>query len=54
MSANKSAANTISDKLPDIRVSTQPEDLICYSFDASGFESSPSAVIWPDNTEQLC
>ncbi|OGW38150.1 MAG: glycolate oxidase subunit GlcD [Nitrospirae bacterium RBG_13_39_12] len=53
MSANKSAANTISDKLPDIRVSTQPEDLICYSFDASGFESSPSAVIWPDNTEDV-
>jgi glycolate oxidase len=53
MSAGKSAADTISDRLPDIRISTQPEDLICYSFDASGFESTPSAVVWPVNTEDV-
>jgi glycolate oxidase len=53
MSAGKSAADTISDRLPDIRISIQPEDLICYSFDASGFESTPSAVVWPVNTEDV-
>jgi glycolate oxidase len=53
MSAGKFAADTISDRLPDIRISTQPEDLICYSFDASGFESTPSAVVWPVNTEDV-
>jgi glycolate oxidase len=50
MSVHKFAANTISDRLPDIKVSTEPEDLLCYSFDASGFETSPSAVVWPGNT----
>jgi glycolate oxidase len=50
MSVHKFAANTISDRLPDIKVSTEPEDLLCYSFDASGLETSPSAVVWPGNT----
>ena len=45
--------NQIIDKLPNIKISTTPEDLICYSFDASGLEVSPSAVIWPSNTEDV-
>jgi glycolate oxidase len=45
--------NQIIDDLPDIKISTAPEDLICYGFDASGLEASPSAVIWPANTEEV-
>lgn len=45
--------NKIIDAFPDIKISTDPEDLICYGFDASGFESSPSAVVWPENTEDV-
>ncbi len=45
--------NQIMDKLPDIRISTAPEDLLCYGFDASGVETSPSAVVWPNNTEEV-
>lgn len=41
------------DVLHDIKVSTDPEDLICYSFDASGLESTPSAVVWPNCTEDV-
>ncbi len=37
-------------KLPNIKLSTEPEDLICYGFDASGRELTPSAVIWPEST----
>jgi glycolate oxidase len=40
-------------RLPDIEVSTSPEDLICYGFDASGVEVSPSAVVWPKSTEDV-
>lgn len=43
----------LSDVLHDIKVSTDPEDLICYSFDASGLESPPSAVVWPKYTEDV-
>lgn len=43
--------NQIIDELPNIRISTTPEDLICYGFDASGIETLPSAVVWPNNTE---
>jgi glycolate oxidase len=43
----KKLLNTI----PDIKVSTNPEDLICYSFDACGLDTIPSAVIWPEKTE---
>jgi len=39
--------------LPNIKLSTAPEDLICYGFDASGLEASPSAVVWPENTEDV-
>jgi glycolate oxidase len=41
------------DVLHDIKVSTDPEDLICYSFDASGLENTPSAVVWPKYTEDV-
>jgi glycolate oxidase len=53
MSVHKFRANTISDKLPSIKISTEPEDLVCYGFDASGFQESPSAVVWPGNTEDV-
>jgi glycolate oxidase len=39
--------------LPHIRISTDPEDLVCYGFDACGVEGLPSAVVWPDNPEQV-
>jgi glycolate oxidase len=41
------------DALHDIKVSTDPEDLICYSFDASGLENTPSAVVWPKYTDDV-
>ncbi|MFA5845359.1 MAG: FAD-linked oxidase C-terminal domain-containing protein [Thermodesulfovibrionales bacterium] len=43
----------ITDVLPDIKISTEPEDLVCYGFDASGLEGVPSAVVWPKNTEEV-
>lgn len=45
--------NQIIDALSNIKVSTEPEDLICYGFDASGLEASPSAVVWPSSTEDV-
>ncbi|MEW6067533.1 MAG: FAD-linked oxidase C-terminal domain-containing protein [Nitrospirota bacterium] len=45
--------NKLIDKLPNIKISTAPEDLICYSFDASGLEAFPSAVVWPENTDDV-
>ena len=45
--------NRLIDALSNIKVSIEPEDLICYGFDASGLESSPSAVVWPKNTEDV-
>ncbi len=39
--------------LPHIKFSTAPEDLICYGFDACGLEEVPSAVVWPENTEDV-
>jgi glycolate oxidase len=45
--------NKIIDKLTDMKVSTAPEDLICYGFDASGIETFPSAVVWPNSTEEV-
>jgi glycolate oxidase len=53
MSASNLAASNLSDKLSDIKISTDPEDLICYSFDASGLEETPSAVVWPKNTDDI-
>jgi glycolate oxidase len=41
------------DSFSDIIISTAPEDLICYGFDASGVEMSPSAVVWPRSTEDV-
>jgi glycolate oxidase len=43
----------IIESLPNIKLSTEPEDLICYGFDASGLEAQPSAVVWPGNTEDV-
>ncbi len=41
------------DSLPQIKFSTAPEDLICYGFDACGLEEVPSAVVWPENAEDV-
>lgn len=41
------------DSFSDIIISTAPEDLICYGFDASGVEMSPSAIVWPRSTEDV-
>lgn len=53
MKNNDRLENKITDVLPDIKISVEPEDLICYGFDASGIESRPSAVAWPKNTEEV-
>ncbi|HMK49652.1 MAG TPA: FAD-binding oxidoreductase, partial [Thermodesulfovibrionales bacterium] len=43
----------IKDALHNLRVSTSPEDLICYGFDASGIDTAPSAIVWPETTEDV-
>lgn len=40
------------DLLPG-RISTRPEDLVCYGFDASGLEGLPAAVVWPKDTNDV-
>lgn len=40
-------------KLPDMPLSTSPEDLACYGFDASGLEGHPAMVAWPRNTDDV-
>lgn len=45
--------NKLLDTLSDIKISVNPEDIVCYSFDASGVEASPSAVIWPNSTQDV-
>lgn len=35
------------------RVSIEPEDLLCYGFDASGLEAAPSAVAWPRDVDDV-
>jgi glycolate oxidase len=45
--------NALIDEFPNIKISTAPEDLICYGFDASGMEASPLAVVWPEHTEDV-
>lgn len=40
-------------QLSGIKLSTEPEDILCYSFDASGIEEMPSAVLWPATTEEV-
>ncbi len=45
--------NKLLDTFPNIKGSTNPEDLLCYSFDASGISCSPSAIFWPSSTEDV-
>ncbi|MBA4372176.1 MAG: glycolate oxidase subunit GlcD [Thermodesulfovibrio sp.] len=35
------------------KISTSPEDLVCYGFDASGLEGSASAVVWPEDLQDI-
>jgi glycolate oxidase len=35
------------------KISTTPEDLACYGFDASGLEGAPSAVVWPADLQDV-
>lgn len=35
------------------KISTSPEDLVCYGFDASGLEGSASAVVWPEDLQDV-
>jgi glycolate dehydrogenase FAD-linked subunit len=44
--------NKLADLLPG-KISTEPEDLICYGFDASGLEGQPTAVVWPQDTADV-
>ncbi len=44
----------ILDAFPHIRGSVEPEDLLCYGFDACGIDELPSAVLWPEDTNQVC
>ncbi|MEC4676122.1 MAG: FAD-linked oxidase C-terminal domain-containing protein [Nitrospirota bacterium] len=44
--------NELSELLPG-KISTEPEDLVCYGFDASGLEAHPSAVVWPLNVSDV-
>lgn len=43
----------LTDALHHIKISTEPEDLLCYSYDACGREEIPSAVLWPEQTEDV-
>ncbi len=43
----------IAGSLSGIEMSVEPEDLLCYGFDASGIEKYPLAVVWPKNTEEV-
>ena len=40
--------NDLAGLLPG-KVSIEPEDLLCYGFDASGIEAAPAAVVWPED-----
>jgi glycolate dehydrogenase FAD-linked subunit len=42
----------LSDVLPG-KTSTEPEDLVCYGFDASGLASAPAAVVWPQDVHDV-
>ncbi len=35
------------------KISTAPEDLLCYGFDASGLNAAPAAVVWPRSVEDV-
>lgn len=44
------------DKLSDLlpgKTSTAPEDILCYGFDASGLETQPAAVVWPQDVPDV-
>jgi glycolate oxidase len=44
------------DKLSELlpgKTSTNPEDILCYGFDASGLEAPPSAVVWPQDVTDV-
>lgn len=44
------------DKLSELlpgKTSTAPEDILCYGFDASGLEATPSAVVWPQDVDDV-
>ncbi len=43
----------INNQLQGIKYSLHPEDLLCYSFDASGIEEMPSTIVWPEKTEDV-
>ncbi len=34
-------------------ISTSPEDLACYGFDASGLEGTAAAVVWPEDLQDV-
>jgi glycolate oxidase len=35
------------------QISTEPEDLVCYGFDASRIDRLPGAVLWPESTDDV-
>jgi glycolate oxidase len=37
----------------DIEITTSPEDLACYGFDASGLRGTPGMVAWPRSTKDV-
>jgi glycolate oxidase len=44
------------DKLSELlpgKTSTDPEDILCYGFDASGLEAPPTAVVWPRDVSDV-
>ncbi len=45
-------ADKLSELLPG-KISTEPEDLVCYGFDASGLEASAIAVAWPQDVPDV-
>ena len=44
--------DNLSELLPG-KTSTDPEDLLCYGFDASGLEAAPTAVVWPQDVTDV-
>jgi len=45
--------NRLSRILREDQVSTAPEDLVCYGFDASRIQRLPGAVVWPESTDDV-
>jgi glycolate oxidase len=39
--------------LTGIQISSEPEDLLLYGFDASGLSGAPAMVAWPESTEHV-